>query len=100
MLDKLAAVEARYEELGREMARPELTCDYERLQGLAREHSSLEDVVTTYRELRRPAPPRPRGQGATPPLHRHRRRAAGGGRRGRPRRREGAADRHLQRQRP
>jgi len=53
MLDKLAAVEARYEELGREMARPELTGDYERLQALAREHSSLEDVVTIYRELRR-----------------------------------------------
>src|SRR3990172_4561121 len=53
MLDKLAAVEARYEELGREMARPELAGDYERLQALAREHSSLEDVVTIYRELRR-----------------------------------------------
>ena len=53
MLDKLAAIEERYEELGREMARPELTGDYERLQALAREHSSLEDVVTIYRELRR-----------------------------------------------
>src|SRR3990170_193790 len=53
MLDKLAAVEARYEERGREIARPELTGDYERLQALAREHSSLEDVVTIYRELRR-----------------------------------------------
>jgi len=53
MLDKLAAIEQRYEELGREMARPELTGDYERLQALAREHSSLEDVVTIYRELRR-----------------------------------------------
>jgi len=53
MFDKLAAVEARYEELGREMARPELTGDYERLQALAREHSSLEDAVSMYRELRR-----------------------------------------------
>src|SRR3970040_534974 len=53
MLDKLAAVEARYEELGREMARPELTGDYERLQALAREHSSLEDVVTITRGLPR-----------------------------------------------
>src|SRR3990170_3616343 len=53
MLDKLAAVEARYEELGREMARPELTGDYERLQALAREHSSLEEAVSMYREHRR-----------------------------------------------
>src|SRR3990172_6459093 len=53
MLDKLAAIEQRYEELGREMARPELTGDYERLQALAREHSSLEDAVSMYRELRR-----------------------------------------------
>ena len=52
MLDKLGAIEARYEELGREMARPELVGDYERLQALAREHSSLEDTVSMYREYR------------------------------------------------
>lgn len=52
MLDKLAALEARYEELGREMARPEVAGDYERLQALAREHSSLEDTVSMYREYR------------------------------------------------
>ncbi len=53
MIDKLAAIEARYEELGREMARPEIAGDHERLQQLAREHSSLEDTVTMYREHRR-----------------------------------------------
>ena len=53
MIDKLAAIEARYEELGREMARPEIAGDYDRLQALAREHSSLEDTVTMYREHRR-----------------------------------------------
>jgi peptide chain release factor 1 len=53
MIDKLAAIEARYEELGREMARPEIAGDYERLQALAREHSSLEDTVSMYREHRR-----------------------------------------------
>jgi peptide chain release factor 1 len=53
MLDKLAVLEARYEELGREMARPELVGDYERLQALAREHSSLEDTVSMYHEYRR-----------------------------------------------
>ena len=53
MIDKLAAVEERYEELAREMARPELAGDYERLQQLAREHSSLEETVTMYRQHRR-----------------------------------------------
>ncbi|MEE8345873.1 MAG: peptide chain release factor 1 [Dehalococcoidia bacterium] len=53
MLDKLAAAETRYEELAREMARPEVAGDYERVQVLAREHSSLEDVVSMYRENRR-----------------------------------------------
>ena len=52
MLDKLAAIEARYEELGREMARPDLVGDYERLQTFAREHSSLQDTVSMYREYR------------------------------------------------
>jgi peptide chain release factor 1 len=53
MFDKLAAIEARYEELGREMARPELVGDYERLQALAKEHASLEEIVSMYREHRR-----------------------------------------------
>jgi peptide chain release factor 1 len=53
MLDKLAAIEARYEELGREMARPDVAGDYERLQTLAREHASLEEIVSMYREHRR-----------------------------------------------
>jgi peptide chain release factor 1 len=52
MLDKLAAIEERYEELAREMARPEVAADYERLQALAREHASLEDTVSMYREYR------------------------------------------------
>jgi peptide chain release factor 1 len=52
MLDKLAAIEARYEELGREMARPDVAGDYERLQALAREHASLEEIVSLYREHR------------------------------------------------
>jgi peptide chain release factor 1 len=53
MLDKLAAIEARYEELGREMARPGLVGDHERLQALAREHASLQDTVSMYHEYRR-----------------------------------------------
>jgi peptide chain release factor 1 len=53
MLDKLAAIEARYEELEGEMASPEVAGDFERLQALAREHSSLEETVAMYREHRR-----------------------------------------------
>jgi peptide chain release factor 1 len=34
------------------MARPDLVGDYERLQTLAREHSSLQDTVSMYREYR------------------------------------------------
>src|SRR4030042_2911388 len=52
MFERLAALEARCEEVGREMARPDLVGDYERLQALAREHSSLQDTVSMYREYR------------------------------------------------
>ncbi|MEX0801320.1 MAG: peptide chain release factor 1 [Dehalococcoidia bacterium] len=53
MFDKLAAIQARYEELEREMASPEVVGDFDRLQALAREHSSLEDTVAMYREHQR-----------------------------------------------
>ena len=53
MLDKLAALEARYEQLAREMARPEVAGNYERVQALAREHASLEETVSMYRKHRR-----------------------------------------------
>ncbi len=52
MLDRLAAIEARFEELTAEMARPEVSTDHERLQALARERAGLERVVTLYREYR------------------------------------------------
>ncbi|KKL20395.1 hypothetical protein LCGC14_2455910, partial [marine sediment metagenome] len=53
MWDKVEALEKRYEDLGREMARPEVAGDYERVQALAREHGSLEETVSMYRERRR-----------------------------------------------
>src|SRR3990170_1267635 len=53
MWDKLEALEKRYQELGREMARPEVAADYQRLQALAREHASLEEVVSLFHEHRR-----------------------------------------------
>jgi peptide chain release factor 1 len=55
MWDKLEAIERRYHELEAEMARPEVAGDYDRLQALAREHASLQEVVgilNEYRSLR------------------------------------------------
>ena len=55
MWDKLEATEKRYQELGEEMARPEIAADYERLHALAREHASLKeivDILNGYRRLR------------------------------------------------
>ncbi|MBI1885193.1 MAG: peptide chain release factor 1 [Chloroflexi bacterium] len=53
MWDKLGEIEKRYEELGAEMARPEVAADYDRLQALAKEHAALEDTVSRYREYKR-----------------------------------------------
>ncbi len=52
MWDRLDSIEKRYESLTAEMARPEVAADYEKLQALARERASLEDVVSLYRESR------------------------------------------------
>ncbi len=53
MWDKLEGIERRYEELAREMARPEVAADFQRLQALAKEHASLEGIVSLYREYKR-----------------------------------------------
>ena len=56
MWDKLEATERRYHELEAEMARPEVAGDYDRIQSLAREHSSLQEIIgilNEYRSLRR-----------------------------------------------
>jgi peptide chain release factor 1 len=52
MWEKLEAIERRYLELEAEMARPEVAADYDRLQELAREHSSLQEVVEILKEYR------------------------------------------------
>jgi len=52
MDDRLHALEERYEELGREMGRPEVATDHARVQELAREHAALEAPVHLYRDLR------------------------------------------------
>ena len=50
MFDRLAATDQRYDDLTEQMARPEVSGDYEKLQALARERASLEQVVSLYRE--------------------------------------------------
>jgi peptide chain release factor 1 len=52
MFEKLAAVEARYEELNELMARPDVATDHVRLQQIAREQRELEDIVSAYRAHR------------------------------------------------
>jgi peptide chain release factor 1 len=49
MFDKLASVEARYEELGELMANPELMSNVALLQQYAREQRELEEVVAAYK---------------------------------------------------
>jgi peptide chain release factor 1 len=53
MWSRLQETEERYEELTREMGRPEVAADFQRLQALAMERASLEDIVELYREYRR-----------------------------------------------
>jgi peptide chain release factor 1 len=45
MHDKLASIEERYRDLERQMADPEISRDYSRVQKLAREHASLKKLV-------------------------------------------------------
>ena len=48
MLEKLAEVESRYFELERLMGDPEIAADYARIAELAKERSSLQDIVDAY----------------------------------------------------
>ncbi|MGI8552141.1 MAG: PCRF domain-containing protein, partial [Dehalococcoidia bacterium] len=49
MWDRLDAIERRYDELTEEMASPEVSQDYERMQELNKERSTLEEIVVLYR---------------------------------------------------
>ena len=48
--DRLATIEARYEELTAQMGEPEVAADHARVQALAQERSQLEKIVGLYRE--------------------------------------------------
>src|SRR5579875_2874394 len=51
LMDKLASLAQRYEELNTLMAQPEVLSDIDLLQRYGREHAELEDVVNKYNEL-------------------------------------------------
>jgi peptide chain release factor 1 len=52
MWDRLDSIEKRYGELGELMSQPDIVTDYDRLQELARERASLEDLVKKYRSYK------------------------------------------------
>lgn len=49
MLEKLAGIEKRYQELEKLLADPEVAQDYAKVAEYARERSELEDIVSVYR---------------------------------------------------
>jgi peptide chain release factor 1 len=52
MLEKLAGIEARYEELNKLMSDPDVVNDYNRLREIGQERSELEPVVETFQQFR------------------------------------------------
>lgn len=52
MLDRLKSIEKRYEELNELIAQPEVSSSPVRLQPLAQEQASLEDIVDKYRQYK------------------------------------------------
>ncbi len=53
MLDRLEQIESRYEELGRQLAEPEIVNDQQKYQKTAKAHRDMEEVVDKYREYKR-----------------------------------------------
>jgi peptide chain release factor 1 len=52
MFERLEQIEARYEELGRQMADSETISDQQKYQKIAKQHRELEPVVDKFREYR------------------------------------------------
>jgi len=53
MFDKLAAIEARYEELERLMADPAVMSDYARIAEISKERAGLTEIVEVFRQYQR-----------------------------------------------
>jgi peptide chain release factor 1 len=52
MFERLEQIEARFEDLGAQMADPEVLSDHEKYQKIAKQHRDLEPVVEKFREYR------------------------------------------------
>ena len=52
MLERLDSIEKRYTELNELMSEPEVASDFDKLQKLAREQASIEELVIKYREYK------------------------------------------------
>ncbi len=52
MINRLESIEKRYEELSELIAQPDVSSNISRLQSLAQEQASLEDIVTKYRQYK------------------------------------------------
>ena len=53
MFDRLDQLEARYEDLGRQLSDPTLVNDQKKYQATAKQHRDLEDTVETFRRYRK-----------------------------------------------
>ncbi len=53
MFDRLDQLEARYEELWRQLSDPAIVNDQENYRKVAKQHRDLEETVEKYREYRR-----------------------------------------------
>ncbi len=52
MLERLEKIEKHYEELNRQIAKPEIATDLKKVRALAQERAVIEDLVTTYRQYK------------------------------------------------
>ena len=52
MFDRLDQIEAKYEELGRQLSDPTLLADQKKFQGVAKQHRDLEPTVEAFRRYR------------------------------------------------
>ena len=53
MFDRLDQLEARYEDLGRQMSDPTLVQDQKKFQAVAKQHRTMEPTVEKFREYRK-----------------------------------------------
>lgn len=53
MLERLAGIEERYEELGNLIGDPEIIADLDRWQQYVKAHADLADVVAIYRDFKK-----------------------------------------------